>query len=66
MALESNRFTGTVPSELGRLSLLGDLKLTSNSLTGGVPIEVCDLTGGRLQSLFVDCNEVVCTCCNNC
>ena len=56
-----------MPSELGSLSLLGDLKLDSNMLTGVLPDEVCDLTaGGRLQGLFVDCNEVVCTCCNNC
>jgi hypothetical protein len=62
-------FTGTVPSELGKLSHLWFLKLEVNGLTGGVPIEVCDLvqTGpGRLQTLTVDCNEVVCTCCESC
>jgi hypothetical protein len=67
MTLESNRFTGTVPSELGRLSLLEDLKLGSNGLIGEVPIQVCDLfAGGRLQQVFVDCDDVACTCCANC
>ncbi len=35
-------------------------------MTGSISQSICDLGGGRLKSLKVDCNDVQCTCCDNC
>ena len=68
MSLRFNNLDGTVPSELGRLDRLKDLKLDSNLITGEIPFEICQLAGGEQPELvvLVDCNEVTCSCCSEC
>ncbi|KAG2689281.1 hypothetical protein I3760_09G132900 [Carya illinoinensis] len=39
-SLEANQFSGTVPSELGKLVNLGTLVLSSNNLSGNLPKEL--------------------------
>ncbi len=43
LLLENNNLTGTIPSELGRLSSLSLLALYNNNLTGSIPAELGDL-----------------------
>jgi hypothetical protein len=59
-----NLLTGTVPTELGKCSMLGNLLLALNDLTGSVPEEVCSLftPPDESKEIMVDCKEVQCTC----
>ncbi|KAK3242273.1 hypothetical protein CYMTET_48030 [Cymbomonas tetramitiformis] len=43
-SLSANSLTGTVPTELGELTLMTSLKLYDNSLTGTLPTELGELT----------------------
>lgn len=66
-----NKLSGTIPSELGRLTRLKWLRLEDNNLTGSMPTEVCSLrrSNGNLDKLEADCkNEVRCKsgCCTAC
>jgi len=54
--LPDNNLGGTIPSELGELSLLGRLRLSSNLLVGAVPSELGRLT--NLEVLSLDRNEL--------
>lgn len=63
--LNNNNLQGDVPSELGNASFLTTANLQANNLDGVMPSQVCDL--GTLESLVVDCDEVVCDgCCTSC
>jgi len=55
LQVDSNKWTGKIPSEFGFLSALRSLGLSENQLSGSIPTELCDLT--RLQSLYLDGNQ---------
>ncbi|KAL3928453.1 MAG: hypothetical protein SGBAC_012646, partial [Bacillariaceae sp.] len=63
ITLSWNGLTGNVPPSITNLNMLQTLDLTENSLFGFVPDQVC---AKGLESLAVDCNEVVCKCCTEC
>lgn len=54
--LNNNKFNGTIPSELGNLSLLDDLWLYSNQFSGHFPEEIGHVTG--LKSLWINDNKL--------
>ena len=59
--------TGSIPTELGRLTALTRLELNANDLTGTMPKEICNL---KLDELVADClgprAEIQCDCCTVC
>lgn len=64
---------GKIPTELGRLTILENLSLESNSLTGSAPQDVCILRNLELNLFVTDCptkgQGVVCPlndCCTFC
>ena len=42
------------------------LDLSSNDMTGSVPASICSLRSKMLNSLKVDCDDLSCSCCDNC
>ena len=56
MNLGFRSLTGTIPVELGRLSELDVLTLTSNHLTGSIPSELGQLR--KLRILYLDINQL--------
>ncbi len=52
--LRSLSLTGTIPTELGGLTALLDLRLENNQLTGEVPVELWNL--GNLETLWLHNN----------
>ncbi|KAK3271918.1 hypothetical protein CYMTET_19756 [Cymbomonas tetramitiformis] len=44
MQLEHNSLTGTLPTELGELTVMNEMQLQHNSLTGSLPTELGELT----------------------
>jgi hypothetical protein len=42
--MNSNQFTGPIPSEIGNLTSLNRLKLHTNQLTGPIPETLCNLS----------------------
>jgi len=56
LSLCRNHLTGTLPSELGNLQGLEDLRLCDNSITGEIPPELGNLS--RLQRLELDRNSL--------
>jgi Leucine-rich repeat (LRR) protein len=57
--LYDNTLTGTIPTELGLLTELSELYLWHNSLSGSIPSSLCGLN----VSIFIDCGDITCTCC---
>jgi hypothetical protein len=50
---DANDLSGTIPTELGLLKSLEELRLEDNSLlTGTIPSEVCDLLAGSLSTFM--------------
>ena len=47
------------------MKLLTDLELDSNALTGNMPFAVCSQLP-FLENAVVDCDDVVCWCCEGC
>mmetsp|Transcript_66701 Transcript_66701/g.100532 ORF Transcript_66701/g.100532 Transcript_66701/m.100532 type:complete len:683 (+) Transcript_66701:148-2196(+) len=64
MSFTSNQLSGTVPTSISWLSRLAELKVRGNALTGSIPPAVCAIS--TLQVLEVSCDEVLCSCCNDC
>mmetsp|Transcript_36367 Transcript_36367/g.69792 ORF Transcript_36367/g.69792 Transcript_36367/m.69792 type:complete len:164 (+) Transcript_36367:97-588(+) len=56
MSMRNISLAGSLPSELGTLSSLGDLGLWSNNLTGSIPSELGALT--RLGNLHLSSNQL--------
>jgi Leucine-rich repeat (LRR) protein len=64
LQLEFNNLNGTIPDSLGRLTRVQEVWLQENLLTGFVPPTLCYFERiGKVDSVWVDCDEVVCTCC---
>ena len=51
-----NEFTGTIPSQIGKLTNLKHLLLKKNKLQGQIPAEMAQLT--QLQVLLLDDNDL--------
>ena len=51
LALPNNGLDGTIPSVLGRLTMLTDLNLSTNELTGEIPDELGNLRNLRVLNL---------------
>jgi len=64
--LALNKLTGTVPSEIGKLSNLIALPLSDNDLSGTIEFEGPICTLENLVELIADCHKVVCPCCTKC
>ncbi len=56
LTLASNSLTGSIPSELGSLSKLGQLYLNNNNLSGSIPSELGSLS--KLTSLYLNSNNL--------
>ena len=56
VALRRQGLDGTIPAELGNLSMLTQLNLHSNQLTGSIPSELANLS--RLQRLLLHNNRL--------
>jgi hypothetical protein len=61
--LGDNKLSGTIPSSLGALTALEYLWLHYNQLVGTMPFCNSDQS---FVSLFADCANVNCTCCDGC
>jgi Leucine-rich repeat (LRR) protein len=56
LTLNSNRLTGSIPSEIGNLTNLTYLYLSSNQLSGSIPPEIGNLT--NLKYLYLSYNQL--------
>ena len=54
--LGDNQLSGEIPAELGRLAILGWLRLHENQLNGEIPAELGNLA--NLTGLFLDGNQL--------
>ena len=64
--LSQNRLEGAVPESLGELTNVSLVRLEANNLEGTIPSTLCDRQGEGLVTMFVDCSEVTCSCCERC
>jgi hypothetical protein len=64
LVLDANQLTSTIPTELGQLTALTYLYLQDNDLSGTFPSAMCQFP--YVIRPLVDCDEVVCGCCDNC
>lgn len=60
--LDNNNLTGVIPRELSELTNLERATLDNNLLTDSISPGICALFGGELESLSIDCGEVLCSC----
>ena len=60
--LHTNQLTGLIPSTLELLTQLASLNLEDNQLIGTVPSTLCSNSG---ISIYIDCYEIACTCCES-
>jgi Leucine-rich repeat (LRR) protein len=61
--LYNNRIRGTIPPSLGQLTLLDELYLFNNTkLYGTIPYSLC-LVSNLSGYIYIDCNNIVCSCC---
>jgi hypothetical protein len=58
LGLNSNKLSGTIPSEIGNLTNLIWLELDDNQLTGEIPIEICNLNIGELNYFNITINQI--------
>lgn len=66
LRLSGNRLSGSLPASLANLNRLAEIRLEDNDLTGAVPVEVCDVWYEELPTVYADCGEIDCPCCNFC
>jgi Leucine-rich repeat (LRR) protein len=66
LRLAGNRLSGPLPASLASLNRLAEIRLEDNDLTGAVPSEVCDVWYEELPTVYADCGEIDCPCCNFC
>jgi Leucine-rich repeat (LRR) protein len=73
LVVQNNDLTGTVPTELGKLSALTRLTVEENQLSGSMPSEVCALGESNVLDLYVDADcakdppgRIECDCCEQC
>lgn len=77
LQIDSNEFSGTIPTQLGNLKELVFASLTDLNLNGMMPSQVCanrgipsDPSNGNLSELIADCetpdSKVFCECCSAC
>lgn len=64
--LSQNQLSGTIPDSIRRLSSLASLHLESNFLTGTITPSVCEGQMDALDSAWVDCDRLECSCCVAC
>lgn len=60
--LDNNNLTGMIPTEFSLLTSLQRATLDNNLLTDSISPGVCALFGDELESLTIDCEEVLCSC----
>lgn len=71
MFVSINKFSGTVPSEVGRMTSLVDFEGNTNDFTGVIDDRICEL---GMESFVMDCifksspiaTFVTCGCCTRC
>ena len=72
LMLDGNKLTGSIPSAaINDLTISNILTFDRNFFTGAISPTTCRRKGdGRarndLEVITVDCQEVTCSCCNNC
>jgi len=70
LKLDGNKFSGNLPNvAIDELFISNILTFDRNSFTGAISPTTCRRKGlghNNLQIITVDCNEVTCSCCNNC
>mmetsp|Transcript_11482 Transcript_11482/g.13100 ORF Transcript_11482/g.13100 Transcript_11482/m.13100 type:complete len:609 (+) Transcript_11482:114-1940(+) len=67
LLLDDNYISGKIPVEIKNMLRLEMILLEDTSLAGSVPEPICSLKSEqKLKSIFVDCEEVSCSCCTNC
>jgi hypothetical protein len=60
--LDNNDLTGMIPTQLSALTNLQIATLDNNFLTDSISPGICSLFGVKLESLSIDCSEVICSC----
>jgi len=67
LAVDENKLTGQIPTELGNLDKVAIFTIEALDLQGTVPDEICALTheSGSLAHFEVDCH-ITCDCCKEC
>jgi hypothetical protein len=61
LTISANDFTGTIPEEMGNLSLLRTFTIHNTFFSGTMPESVCalrDTNGGILRSLIAECDNI--------
>ncbi|CAB9531202.1 STYKc [Seminavis robusta] len=56
----NSRMTGTIPSELGLLTSLSSLDLAGTSITGPIPLSLCDRAVDGTLQIKANCSLVQC------
>uniref|UniRef100_A0A7S3KXY8 L domain-like protein n=1 Tax=Amphora coffeiformis TaxID=265554 RepID=A0A7S3KXY8_9STRA len=64
--LSGNRLSGKIPESLSALDRLAEIRLDKNDLTGSVPNDLCKVWDRTRTTVYADCAEVDCPCCNHC
>ena len=62
----SNHFSGTISDIFAISKSLKRLWLANNDFVGEVPISVCQNVKTQNLDLIVDCEKVICSCCQTC
>lgn len=66
LLLHRNDFRGPIPDTLALLTSVTLVRLDANQFTGAMPQAVCQVFDVTQPSLFADCGELDCPCCNYC
>ena len=67
LQLESNALSGRIPDSMNRLTNVEVVWLHDNLFTGIVPVGLCYFKRiGKVQSIWIDCEEVECSCACDC